>query len=66
MLYFADLVKKLPPAYLVGIWEIINEKPFSEADKKVEHYNLSELSSRKLRDIESYVKSKLSQLFKSR
>lgn len=33
-LYIAELIKKLPVAYLVGVWEIINERPFTEAERK--------------------------------
>lgn len=30
IIYICDLIRQLPKAYLVGVWEIINEKPFRE------------------------------------
>jgi hypothetical protein len=33
-MYIADLVRNLAPAYLVGVWEIVEEKPFLESQEK--------------------------------
>ncbi len=30
-MYIVELIKALPPCYLVGVWELIEEKPFGES-----------------------------------
>lgn len=51
ILYIAELIRKLPPAYLAGIWEIVYEKPFSEAERRVDRFYLNEIDTKKIRDI---------------
>jgi len=60
-------VRQLPPAYLVGVWEIVNEKPFREnREYRVTEIDFSQLKSRKIREVEYYVKRKLQNIRKSR
>jgi hypothetical protein len=49
VMYIADLVRNLPPAYLVGVWEIIEEKPFLESQEKEIEINFSQLKTKKIR-----------------
>jgi|LakMenE18May11ns_1017448.scaffolds.fasta_scaffold9071961_1 hypothetical protein len=51
---------------MVGVMEIIEEKPFQEITAPVWQFNLYELKHKKIREIEFYVKKKLSNYFKSR
>lgn len=46
--------------------EIIEEKPFQEITTGVLSFDLSSLKPKKIREIEFYVKKKLSNYFKSR
>ena len=66
VMYIADLVRNLPPAYLVGVWEIIEEKPFLESQEKEIEINFSQLKTKKIREIESYVKRKHNTFLTSR
>ncbi len=65
-MYIADLVRQLPQAYLVGVWEIIEERPFLESQQTELEINFSQLKTKKIRQIESYVKRKLNTYFTSR
>lgn len=60
------MISILPKAYMVGVMEIIEEKPFQEITAPVWQFNLYELKHKKIREIEFYVKKKLSNYFKSR
>lgn len=67
VIYICDLIRQLPKAYLVGVWEIVNERPFREnKDFKVTEIDFSQLKSRKIREVEFYVKRKLQNIRKSR
>ncbi len=66
MLYISELIKMLPKAYLVGVMEIIEEKPFQEITAPVWQFHINDLKHKKIREIEFYVKKKLSNYFKSR
>ena len=46
--------------------EIIEEKPFQEISTGLLAFNLTQLKSKKIREIEFYVKKKLSNYYKSR
>lgn len=46
--------------------EIVEEKPFQEISTSPVMFNLSQLKSKKIREIEFYVKKKLSNYYKSR
>ena len=67
MIYICDLVRQLPKAYLIGVWEIIHEQPFREQrDFKLEEIDISTLKTRKIREVEYYVKYVLSLQKKSK
>ena len=34
IMYISDLIKQLPNEYLVGVWEILEERPFMESSKQ--------------------------------
>ena len=66
LLYIAELMRLLPPWQLVGVIEIVEEKPFSEVSDPQINFDLATLKNKKVREIEYYVKKKLSNYFKSR
>lgn len=66
ILYIAELLNALPPKEMVGVLEIIEEKPFQEIVSSVVGFDLQQMKSKKIREIEFYVKKKLSNHFKSR
>ena len=51
LMYLADLISKLPVAYLAGVWEIVEEKPFLESSEKQLNFDLSMLKTKKIREI---------------
>lgn len=65
-MYIADLVRHLPMCYLVGVWEIIEERPFAETQMSELSIDFLKLKPKKLREIELYTKKKLSTIYKSR
>lgn len=50
----------------MGVMEIIEEKPFQEITTNGLSFDLSQLKPKKIREIEFYVKKKLSNYYKSR
>jgi hypothetical protein len=52
LIYICDLIRQLPKCYMVGVWEIVNEKPFREnKDFKVTEIDFSQLKPRKIREV---------------
>ena len=66
IVYICDLITQLPTAYLIGVWELIDEKPFCESSLNCIQINMRELTPKKLREVELYVKGKHSLLWRSR
>ena len=52
-------IRKLPPEYLRGVWEIVCEGTNLAQDKEELEFDIETLSIRKVRELEGYVKSKL-------
>jgi len=52
-------IRKLPPEYLRGVWEIVCEGTNLAQDKEELEFDIETLSIRKVRELERYVKSKL-------
>lgn len=50
-MYITDLIRELPPPYLLGVWEIIEEKPFLESSLKDLEINFCQLKTKKIREI---------------
>lgn len=52
-------IRKLPPEYLRGIWEIVCDGTNLAQDKEELEFDIETLPVRKVRELERYVKSKL-------
>ena len=52
-------IRKLPPEYLRGVWEIVCEGTNLAQDKEELEFDIETLPIRKVRELERYVKSKL-------
>jgi hypothetical protein len=66
LLYIAELIKLLPRYQMVGILEIIEEKPFSEINTVNYQFDLNTLRYKKVREIEFYVKKKLANHYRAK
>lgn len=67
MIYICDLVRSLPKAYLIGVWEIIHEEPFREQQEfRYEEIDITTLKTRKIREVEFYAKLILTTMNKSK
>lgn len=52
-------IRKLPPEYLRGVWEIVCDGTNLAQDKEELEFDIETLNVRKVRELERYVKSKL-------
>eukprot|EP01017_Pseudomicrothorax_dubius_P043535 TRINITY_DN726_c0_g1_i6.p1 TRINITY_DN726_c0_g1~~TRINITY_DN726_c0_g1_i6.p1 ORF type:complete len:352 (-),score=83.61 TRINITY_DN726_c0_g1_i6:162-1217(-) len=59
-------IRSLPPDYLKGVWEIVSEGlPHNQQNKEEIEFDIDTLPTRKVRELERYVKNKLAQLNKA-
>ena len=66
LLYISDLIRALPEKDRVGIFEIIEEKPFQEITTPQLNFELGQLKPKKVREIEYFAKRKLINHYRSR
>lgn len=60
------MIRTLPPEYLRGVWEIVSDGNTSSQSKEELEFDIDKLSVRTTRELEHYVRSKLSLINKKR
>jgi len=53
-------IRTLPPHYLRGVWEIVSDGNLHNSSAEELEFDIDTLSVRKQRELESYVKNKIS------